>query len=240
MSYRDFYQFLLDNMPDAVAVEIGMFTPGYEIRGRWERRGDTFYWAGGYNGHIKLVTEAEFFQWIGLPEIEEAWRSGVCSMDNKMYVVWIDVHVPNPIEHETLFGIDIHIDGGAKGNPGPAAAAAVLSWRNSTLLPYVKKFGWYLGHDTNNHAELMALLLALKQIKHPHRSRVLVYSDSNWLVGRFSRNEKVKVYKKETEQIFQLISKCYSFSIQYIPREQNKEADKIVKLVQRTRKNFKK
>ena len=56
----------------------------------------------------------------------------------------------------------IHTDGGARGNPGPAAAGVVIEGDPVGH----KEFGEYLGEITNNEAEYRAVILALKKLKH--------------------------------------------------------------------------
>jgi ribonuclease HI len=82
-----------------------------------------------------------------------------------------------------------YIDGGARGNPGPAAAASVLESADGAL---VEEFGESIGIATNNVAEYRALLAALDWARgHGHRA-VHVRSDSLLLVQQMLGNYKVK------------------------------------------------
>jgi len=119
-----------------------------------------------------------------------------------------------------------HIDGGSRGNPGPAAFAAVMKTANGELVDEVSGF---LGHTTNNVAEYQALLAALDfALAHKCR-RLRVLADSELLVRQINGAYKVKNHnlKPLYERAKQLISRLESFSIQHVYREENHEADRL-------------
>lgn len=72
--------------------------------------------------------------------------------------------------------VKIYTDGSAKGNPGPAGWAYLLRWRDQE-----KQASGYLGHSTNNRAELTAVIEALQALKRPV-GRIEIYSDSEYVV----------------------------------------------------------
>lgn len=127
--------------------------------------------------------------------------------------------------------IIIHTDGGARGNPGPAAIGIVI---NNPKKPLVS-LGKFLGNTTNNVAEytavLEALLFLLKEYSAGEREEVSFLLDSQ-LVERQLNG----VYKIKDSTLFSLAKvikekigewgKKITFT--HIPREQNREADKIV------------
>jgi ribonuclease HI len=120
-----------------------------------------------------------------------------------------------------------HIDGGARGNPGPAAYAAIITTPGAKV---VKEISQFLGETTNNEAEYAALLAALEYaVGHGARS-LKVFSDSELLVRQIRGEYKVKsaglkpLFRKAQE----LISRLESFSITHLRREQNREADRLV------------
>jgi ribonuclease HI len=120
-----------------------------------------------------------------------------------------------------------HIDGGARGNPGPAAYAAIITTPGAKG---VKEISQFLGETTNNEAEYAALLAALEYaVGHGARS-LKVFSDSELLVRQIRGEYKVKsaglkpLFRKAQE----LISRLESFSITHLRREQNREADRLV------------
>jgi ribonuclease HI len=117
-----------------------------------------------------------------------------------------------------------HIDGGARGNPGPAGYGVHLKDQSGKKVAALSK---YLGHQTNNYAEYSGLIAALEYaLEHGHRS-VKVISDSELLVKQMRGQYKVKspslveLYQRAQ----QLSRKLEWFSIQHVLRAQNREAD---------------
>ncbi len=123
--------------------------------------------------------------------------------------------------------IVVYTDGGSRGNPGPAAAGFVLIDTNGTQL-LGKAF--FLGRTTNNVAEYTAIIKALEAAKQKGGKRITVFSDSELLVRQLNGQYKVKseqvrpLYRQATF----LMDEFESCKVQYIAREENKEADKLV------------
>ena len=122
--------------------------------------------------------------------------------------------------------IIIHIDGGSRGNPGPAAAGFTLADSAGTQL--VGK-GFFLGRATNNIAEYTSFLKALEAAKQAGAEQLTVYSDSELVVRQITGKYKVKKANLKTlyQQVGQLLSSLEGFTITHIPRMQNTEADKL-------------
>ena len=121
----------------------------------------------------------------------------------------------------------LHTDGGARGNPGPGAAAAVLSYENGEVL--VQK-GIYLGVCTNNDAEYEGLKLGL-ELAHAYQAKSLVcYLDSELVVKQLKGEYKVKNDRLQIlfTQVKQLATNFESVSFMHVPRAKNKLADKLV------------
>lgn len=132
---------------------------------------------------------------------------------------------------EEISHVKVFIDGGARGNPGPAAIGVVLEFEGSK-----KKYGEYIGETTNNIAEYTALIFALKKIKQllgKVKSKELeidVKSDSELLVRQLNG-----IYKIEEPSLRDLFMDIWNLRIDFrsvnfshIPREKNKEADAMV------------
>ncbi len=83
----------------------------------------------------------------------------------------------------------VHVDGGARGNPGPAAAAAVVSAPDGRVLD---ESAVTLGHATNNVAEYRALLLGLERAAALGASEVDVVNDSELIARQVDGAYKVK------------------------------------------------
>lgn len=121
----------------------------------------------------------------------------------------------------------VHVDGGARGNPGPAAAAAVLSAPDGQLL----EERWeLLGETTNNVAEYRALLLGLARARALGASEVEIVNDSE-LVSKQLRG----LYKVRHEGMRALhthamsaLSQFERWTIRSVPRAQNARADALV------------
>src|SRR5262245_55903553 len=115
----------------------------------------------------------------------------------------------------------IHADGGARGNPGPAGAGAVIRDESGTTMPSVPKF---LGHQTNNFAEYEAAILAFDELRKrtvPEQTAVVVKMDSELVVKQMKGEYRVKhpnikgqhARLKDKTEMFQ------SVSFVHIPRE---------------------
>jgi ribonuclease HI len=117
-----------------------------------------------------------------------------------------------------------NIDGGARGNPGPAGYGVYLKDQSGKKVAALSK---YLGHQTNNYAEYSGLIAALEYaLEHGHRG-LKVISDSELMVKQMRGQYKVKspslleLYQRAQ----QLSRKLDWFSIQHVLRAQNRDAD---------------
>ena len=125
----------------------------------------------------------------------------------------------------TPFGYLVaHIDGGARGNPGPAGYGAVIE---DEMGRPVAKLNGYLGKQTNNFAEYSGLLAAL-EYANQHRFKALkVYSDSELMVKQIEGQYKVNspALKQLHARALACIDELEAFEIHHVRREQNREAD---------------
>jgi ribonuclease HI len=121
----------------------------------------------------------------------------------------------------------VHVDGGARGNPGPAAIAAVVSTPEGEV---VEEHGERIGEATNNVAEYRALLLGLDRARARGAREVELIGDSE-LVARQVRGEyKVKddALKALHAKVVKALAELDSWSIRHVRREDNAEADRLV------------
>ncbi|HTV54687.1 MAG TPA: ribonuclease HI family protein [Terriglobia bacterium] len=118
------------------------------------------------------------------------------------------------------------IDGASRGNPGPAAAAVVITTADGRR---VASFAKYLGRTTNNFAEYQALLAALQYGVGREQRHIRVQSDSELLVRQILGSYKVKSsdLKPLHHRALEMIREFENFSIKHVPREQNREADRL-------------
>ncbi|MDO8561207.1 MAG: ribonuclease HI family protein [bacterium] len=122
----------------------------------------------------------------------------------------------------------IYTDGGARNNPGPAGAGAVII--DGEKRYELKRF---LGNQTNNWAEYEAVALALQEAKkHGFAKREIeVRLDSQLVAEQLSNNYQVKEVTlwPQYMKVHNLLVAHFPGAIfKYIPREQNKEADRLV------------
>ena len=121
----------------------------------------------------------------------------------------------------------IHVDGGSRGNPGPAASAFILA--DPTGRRLLAK-AMLLGETTNNVAEYTALIRALEAAQELGATDVTVLSDSELLVRHLTGLYRVKseLIRPLYEQVNDLRAQFNCFTIRHVMREQNKEADELV------------
>jgi len=133
---------------------------------------------------------------------------------------------PEP-ERRTVAAYQANIDGGSRGNPGPAAYGVVIRDPGGETVARLKK---YIGNNTNNVAEYFGLIAALDYAQ-THGIRALrVESDSELMVKQMQGHYKVK--SEELRPLFERAKKMSqtfeSFRIGHVYREHNKEADALV------------
>jgi ribonuclease HI len=119
------------------------------------------------------------------------------------------------------------IDGGSRGNPGPAAYGIILRDPGGAVLLAAGK---YVGRATNNVAEYYGLIAALDAARERNVSRLRVESDSELLVRQMEGRYRVKSpdLRPLHERAVRLSRGFEHFEIAHVPREQNREADRLV------------
>jgi len=131
--------------------------------------------------------------------------------------------------------LKVFIDGGSKGNPGPASIGGAFYIDTKKIF----QFNQSIGNATNNDAEYQALIHALKEIKKQKEKlindleveKIEFYSDSRLLVNQINGLFKVKNGKiREYILKIRTLEKAINLPISYrqIPRKENKEADRLV------------
>jgi ribonuclease HI len=119
-----------------------------------------------------------------------------------------------------------HIDGGARGNPGPAGYGVAVT---DALGHKVAGLSEYLGHQTNNFAEYSGLLAALRYALEHGPKALKVVSDSELMVKQIRGEYKVR--NPQLQELHavarRLISQLEWFSIGHVLRESNQEADRL-------------
>lgn len=137
------------------------------------------------------------------------------------------------LKKKKLEKVVVFTDGGARGNPGPAAIGIVIYDGTGNML---KSYGQAIGRATNNEAEYRAVIFALEKIKALYGKEKIkrltceVNMDSE-LVAR----QLGGTYRIEEERLWPLFMKIWNLKIDFeriafnhVPREKNREADRMV------------
>ena len=121
----------------------------------------------------------------------------------------------------------VHVDGGSRGNPGPAAAAAVLSTPDGDVVGEAKET---IGVATNNVAEYRAVLLGLRHARELGAAEVEVVNDSELVAKQITGAYKVKHpdMKPLHQEALAALRAFERWSIRSVPRAQNADADALV------------
>jgi ribonuclease HI len=121
----------------------------------------------------------------------------------------------------------VHVDGGARGNPGPAAAAAVVSTPDGDVLDEAHEL---LGSVTNNVAEYRGLLLGLRRARELGADEVEVVNDSELVAKQINGQYKVK--HPDMKPLYAEARKALEgfgrWRVRSVPRAQNAAADALV------------
>ena len=121
----------------------------------------------------------------------------------------------------------VNVDGGARGNPGPAAIAAVASTTEGEALA---ERNAYIGEATNNVAEYRALLLGLELAHELGASEVEVVNDSELVARQIGGEYKVKHagLKPLFADAMRALREFDGWAVRAVRREQNTRADELV------------
>lgn len=126
----------------------------------------------------------------------------------------------------TVAAYHMNIDGGSRGNPGPAAYGVLVRDANGGVVAKLKK---YIGRFTNNVAEYYGLIAAMDYAQSHGVRAIGIESDSELLVKQMRGLYKVK--SADLQPLYeraQKMSKAFdSFRIDHVYREQNREADAL-------------
>lgn len=121
----------------------------------------------------------------------------------------------------------VNVDGGARGNPGPAAIGAVIQKASGDVL---EERGERIGEATNNVAEYRALLLGIARATELGATELELIGDSELVVRQVKGEYKVKdaTMRKLHTEVKRALRPFESWSIRHVRREQNAAADSLV------------
>lgn len=118
----------------------------------------------------------------------------------------------------------LRTDGGARGNPGPAAYGFVIEDENGRV---IKEGAKYLGEKTNNEAEYWALIVGLEEAKKIKASEVKCFLDSELVVKQLNQEYRVKDKNLGVlfVKVWNLVQSFKKVEYKHVLRGQNKKAD---------------
>ncbi|MCS7232746.1 MAG: ribonuclease HI family protein [Synergistetes bacterium] len=127
--------------------------------------------------------------------------------------------------------VRIFTDGASQGNPGEASVGISLEYDEEGRA-IKEKYGFYIGEATNNVAEYLALVCALRLAKEKGADEVEVFVDSELVYKQILgvyivRSQKLQGLFKEAKELLESFQR---FSIYHLPRRMNKEADTLANM----------
>ncbi|MEM6391842.1 MAG: ribonuclease HI family protein [Planctomycetota bacterium] len=126
--------------------------------------------------------------------------------------------------------IVLHVDGGARGNPGPAAAGVCITDRD-TAAPLLEA-GFWLGQTTNNEAEYQGLIRGLDAAIKLSPTTLVIHADSELMVRQVQGKYRVKAanLKPLFRQVADRLAELPEWSIEHVRRNKNERADELANL----------
>ena len=123
--------------------------------------------------------------------------------------------------------LTVNVDGGARGNPGPAAIGVVVRDEDGEVL---EERGERIGRATNNVAEYRALLLGIELAAELGATELELVGDSELIVRQVEGRYKVKdaTMSELHAEVKRALRPFESWSIRHVRREQNADADRLV------------
>jgi ribonuclease HI len=122
----------------------------------------------------------------------------------------------------------LYVDGSCSGNPGEGGAGVVIKDEQGKTIAHFKE---YLGMVTNNRAEYQALILGLREAHRLGIREVEVNLDSELVVNQVNGMYRIRDAQLKTleEEVRRLLGRYSRWVVQYIPRENNREADRLAR-----------
>ena len=136
-------------------------------------------------------------------------------------------HLPDKVE-QSMFRL--YVDGGSRGNPGPAAVGAILT---DPAGKSIETLASYIGEATNNVAEYQALISGVEMALDNGAMHVVIFSDSELIVRQLTgaykvKNEGLQPFYRQAKSV---LARLEEFELINIPRRSNQEADRLVNRV---------
>ena len=131
-----------------------------------------------------------------------------------------------PASGETYKALILHVDGGSRGNPGPAGCGAVLLDASGRVVDEKSRF---IGHATSNEAEYHALIMGLKAARERGAAEITIRADSQLMVRQINGAYKVKSpnLRPLFSEAKNLLSEFSAWRAEHVRRELNARADTL-------------
>ncbi len=128
----------------------------------------------------------------------------------------------------------VHVDGGARNNPGPAAYGYVICRADGTE---IEARGEFIGEATNNIAEYRGMIAAAKRAVELGASAAVFRVDSELLERQVNGRYRVKAahLRSLIIELMDTLRRLPEWRVEYVPRERNQKADRMVNLALDTR-----
>jgi len=127
-----------------------------------------------------------------------------------------------------LYKLILYTDGSCKGNPGEGGAGVIVKNEQGETISRIKR---YLGPVTNNIAEYQALIVGLQEAQRLGSKDVEIYLDAELVVNQITgvyrvRDRRLKALEGEVRRLLRPFAR---WVIRQIPREENREADRLAR-----------
>lgn len=125
-----------------------------------------------------------------------------------------------------------YFDGASKNNPGISGIGLYIKHKNKIIYEYSE----VIGQGTNNEAEYKALIKLLEEMRNLDAKEIRIYGDSQLVINQINRKWKIKeqhlyqLFLKANDIIEDIKQRGIIITIEWIPREKNKYADKLSNL----------
>jgi len=117
----------------------------------------------------------------------------------------------------------VYTDGACKGNPGPSGIGIVI-YKNGRKETYKKE----IGIQTNNIAELTAVKEALKLLLPERNKKIVIYTDSNYVIGVLTKDWKIKANKELIKEIKELLKNFPKIEFKKVPAHKGNIDNELV------------
>ena len=129
--------------------------------------------------------------------------------------------------------LTIRSDGASLGNPGPAAIGVVVEDESGAAVSEIWR---RIGETTNNRAEYLALIAGLEQAAKLGADVIDIKLDSQLIVRQINGEYRSKELTSLYQQALRLLKRFESYTIEHVPRRQNRMADALAKRALRSRR----